>query len=312
MNILNRYAAVCLLLFAGCTQAPSLSYTKNNQGYSIQEGVKPVLFFQTTPKTINGKFERSGYVHPLYDWDGNELTQDGPADHPHHRGIFWAWHQVLWKGQQVGDSWVSDKIRFVPGGNNVESGKHSITLHSELTWLADSIDADDKSIIKEKVAIRVHEATENYRLIDFSVTLFALKDSIALGGSDDIKGYGGFSARWRLPKDMQFFSGDSLLQPRETAVTAAPWISFTGTFNGTEKQSVALFCKEAFPGPEQSWILRGPKDISMQNALFPGRNPVLIGRDGLTLSYRLVIQKTPLAVDIIKNLYDNYQKETAF
>lgn len=312
MKILNRFAAACILLVAGCTQTSSLSYTKNDEGYSIKQGDKPVLFFQVAPKAINGKFERSGYVHPLYDWEGNELTQDGPKDHPHHRGIFWAWHQVLWKGQQIGDSWVSDKIRFVPGDNSIETQEKALVLHSELNWLADSIDAEDKSIIREKVAIRVNEATDTYRLVDFSITLFALKDSIALGGSNDIKGYGGFSTRWKLPEDLEFFSADSVLQPRETAVTGAPWIIFNGTFNGTEKQSIALFCKAAYPGPEQSWILRGPKDLSMQNALFPGREAVIISKDGLTLRYRLVIQKTPLPVETIKNLYNEYQKEAAF
>lgn len=309
LNICRAAAALSLLAFAGCDRPAALTFKKDERGYLLTEGDKPVLFFQVAPKTINGKFERAGYVHPLYDWEGNELTQDGPPDHPHHRGIFWAWHQVLWRGISVGDGWVSDKIRFVPGDNRITSDKKSVTIQSELQWVADSIDAEDKALVKEQVKIRAHESGDGYRLIDFSISLFPLKDSVAIGGSNDVKGYGGFSTRWKLPEDLQFFSGDSILQPRETAVTGAPWISFTGTFNGNAKQAITLFCKEAYPGPTQSWILRGPKDMSMQNALFPGKEPVMIGKDGLKLRYRIVVQETPLSNKEIDELFNSYQKE---
>ena len=311
-NLLNSYGAAALLsflLWTGCDRPAALSFKKDDQGYLITEADKPILFFQVAPKAIDGKFERAGYVHPLYDWEGKELTQDGPADHPHHRGIFWAWHQVLWRGQPIGDSWVSDKIRFVPGDNRVLSDNESVTIQSELIWMADSLEADDKKIVREQVKVRVHQSEEDYRLIDFSISLFPLKDSIAIGGSDDSKGYGGFSTRWKLPDDLQFFSGDSLLQPRETAVPGAGWISFTGTFNDNRKQTITLFCKEVYPGPTQAWILRGPDETSMQNALFPGRKPFILREEGLKLRYRIVIQKTALPNETIKELFNTYQKE---
>ena len=43
----------------------------------------------------------------MYDLDGNVLTEDFPKDHPHHRGIFWAWHQVRVDGKNAGDSWAA-------------------------------------------------------------------------------------------------------------------------------------------------------------------------------------------------------------
>ena len=50
---------------------------------------------------------RSNYFHPLYDLDGTVLTEDFPKDHIHHRGIFWAWHQVRINGKTVQDQWVN-------------------------------------------------------------------------------------------------------------------------------------------------------------------------------------------------------------
>jgi hypothetical protein len=47
---------------------------------------------------------RSDYIHPLYGLNGEMLTNDWPdADHPHHRGIFWAWLEVegAWSNSSV-------------------------------------------------------------------------------------------------------------------------------------------------------------------------------------------------------------------
>ena len=41
---------------------------------------------------------RSDYIHPLYGLHGEVLTDDWVPDHPHHRGIYWAWPEVDWQG----------------------------------------------------------------------------------------------------------------------------------------------------------------------------------------------------------------------
>ena len=37
---------------------------------------------------------RSNYIHPVYGPSGELLTRDWSKDHPHHRGIYWAWPEV--------------------------------------------------------------------------------------------------------------------------------------------------------------------------------------------------------------------------
>ena len=78
----------------------------DDQGYLVSEGERPVLFYQSAPRSLDGRYSRSSYVHPLYGLDGRVLTHDFPEDHLHHRGIFWAWHQ-LW----VGDKKAGDRSR---------------------------------------------------------------------------------------------------------------------------------------------------------------------------------------------------------
>jgi hypothetical protein len=47
----------------------------------------------------------------------------------------------------------------------------------------------------ESVLITVHRDSSGFRKINFEISLSPLIDGIRIGGSDDEKGYGGFSAR---------------------------------------------------------------------------------------------------------------------
>lgn len=279
------------------------------QGVEVLEAGIPVLYFNKQPATIDGKYERAGFIHPLYDLEGKVLTENGPADHPHHRGVFWAWHQVFLNGKQVGDGWVSEHIRFIPQQLKTRQSGDDILLDWSMTWQADSVKGKQVALIAEQTLIRVQPANDSVRLIDFDIYLRPLQDSVAIGGSNDIKGYGGFSMRWKLPADLRFETRDSMVQPQEPAVMGAPWMQFRGHFNGEKETAVSLLCAAPYPGPDQSWILRGPDAVSMQNAVYPGRVPVLLAKEGLHLRYRLVVQRHPLTAATLENLWKQYEQE---
>ena len=104
--------AVCVLaagaIAAARVEQGAVRITKDPQGYWFTEGDTKVLFYQAERKALpDGQAARSNYFHPLYDLDGNVLTEDFPKDHIHHRGIFWAWHQVRIDGKTVQDQWVN-------------------------------------------------------------------------------------------------------------------------------------------------------------------------------------------------------------
>lgn len=306
---MRKILACCWLLsIISCTETKqnNFSIQETQQGIAITQSSSPVLFFQTAPKAVNGKFERAGYVHPLYDLNGKELTEDAPRDHPHQRGIFWAWHQVLWKGENIGDSWVSEKISFVPVATQTINNDSNVVINSEMMWRCDSAQSGSVNIIQEKASITIFAANELYRLIDFDIVLKPLVDSLAIGGSNDVKGYGGFSLRLKMPEDLQFKSGGDTVAAQETAVSAGPWLNFTGTYNPDAFAGVTLFCAKPFPGPAQQWILRTGQAPSMQNALFPGRDPLLLPADGWQLRYRLVVHDGNLGEEKLQELYQQY------
>jgi hypothetical protein len=278
---------------------------QSDEGIEISEKGKKVLFYQQRPKSLDGKYERAGYVHPLYSLNEKFLTEDFPEDHPYHRGIFWAWHQIVLNDKQIADGWISENISWKPGKLKIKKRKRNLILQSELIWNVKQEHNNPIAIVKENTKITVHKSTGQYRAIDFEIHLFALVDSLKIGGSDDAKGYGGFCLRLKLPKDISFVSSDTAITPMETAITAGPWMNFTGSFDGPTmpKTGVAVFCNQP-EGNQQSWILR--KEASMQNIPYPGRTPITLSKEGWRLQYRIVIYNGDMSNDDLEKLYHQY------
>ncbi len=286
--------------------------TENDQGVLFTEGDAKILFYQRATKSLDGKHSRANYIHPLYDLDGGVLTEDFPDDHPHHRGIFWAWHQ-LWVGdKKIGDGWECS--RFAWDVKQMEtrvpiSGPASLRV--KVMWKSpDWVDADgkEKPLIEENTLIRIHPQTDGTRAIDFEIGLLALENEMRLGGSSDDKGYGGFSVRVRLPDDVRFTGRDGELQPQRTAVAGGPWLDITASYGPTEKQSgLAILCHPSSPGFPQPWILRSNR--SMQNPAYPGQHAApLSTTQPTTLRYRLVLHRDEVETKTIDAWQAEYGK----
>src|SRR5690606_8161122 len=76
----------------------------------VTQSDSPVLVYnfgpvQPPPGVDNDRYWRSSYIHPLYGLDGNILTEDFPADHLHHRGVFWTWPETR-VGDRKMDVWT--------------------------------------------------------------------------------------------------------------------------------------------------------------------------------------------------------------
>ena len=287
-------------------QGQHLTAIKTAGGIEISEAGTKVLFYQAYPKSLNGKYERANYLHPFYSLNGNILTEDFPEDHPHHRGIFWAWHQILLKNKPIADGWSCENISWEVVETNIRKNKKSITLNSEVLWKSFLKGHQPVAIVSENSKIMVHSASDQYRIIDFDIKLSALVDSLKIGGSDDTKGYGGFSLRLKLPGDIKFLANNKEVIPQELAIKAGGWMDFVGSFEGGNlpKSGVAVFCNPSNPGYPHPWILR--KEKSMQNPAFPGRVPVELTKKGLRFQYRVVIHKSGFMHNDIEKLYHEY------
>jgi hypothetical protein len=275
--------------FSSCGVSESdFEFRKTDQGFELNEKGKALLFYQQAPKTLTGEYICNNYIHPLYNLNGDILTEEFPPDHPYHRGVFLAWHQLYLDTVSIGNGWINEGISQDVVKVSAEAGKKQAEMNLEVLWKSSAL-PDDEPFMMEKSTIVVHPAEKDIRKIDFTIELNALIDKLEIGGSDDPKGYGGFCLRLDIPENMVFTSETGTVRPQELQISAGPWMDFSGSFGKDQEISgVAILChpdNPLFPSP---WILR--QKSSMQNAVFPGRERIkLFMNKPVTLKYRLVI-----------------------
>lgn len=309
-------AGACLLVAGAIVAARGeqgvVRITKDPQGYWFSEGDTRVLFYQAERKALpDGQAARSNYFHPLYDLDGNVLTEDFPKDHIHHRGIFWAWHQVRINGTTVQDQWVNRDSFWTVQDAKTDSDERSASLALRVVWESPRFTDDQgrrRPFVEERSVTRVHRAEGGIRRIDFHQRLTALVDGVEIGGSEDAKGYGGFSYRVVMPPDIRFTGAQGVVTPIENAVSPSPWMDLSGSFGTSGKSGLTVLTHPSTTGFPQPWILRARG--SMQNAVYPGRQPAAIARNRpVILRYRLVLHRGELAPPDIERLQADYAAE---
>jgi hypothetical protein len=297
---------------AGAKTKHPIDICETEQGFSITEGEEQVMFYQRQHKSLDGKYKRANYIHPLYGLDDEILTEDFPPDHPHHRGVFWAWHQVWLGDRKLGDNWATQDFFwdvYDTGILTIDSQSRALQLH--VYWKSPHLtDANGKQqpFVKETTTIRIHRAENDIRKIDFQIELLALKDDMRLGGSEDAKGYGGLTTRIPLPDGLEFTGTNGPVEPTNLSVEAGPWLDLSGNLGGNGRISgLAILCHKSSPGYPQRWILR--RKGSAQNPVYPGRHPVpLSHEEPLILRYRLIIHRGDVNDVNLDKLQAEYNK----
>ena len=304
--ILLSLALLCAFTFISERKTP-FSFKESEQGIELFEKGKPVFYYQRKPKSLTGKYVCNNYIHPLYTMDGDPLTEEFPADHPHHRGIFWAWHQVFVGDQNIGDSWEMKNISQEITGLHTEVLESAALLNLEVYWKSTAW-KNGQPFIHEHTTILVHSTEEGARIIDFEISLKAMVPGVSIGGSDDEKGYGGFSTRIKMPDDLAFTSVNGPVIPQELQIKAGPWMDFSGSFGSdSQKSGLTVLCHPTTPNYPAPWILR--QKTSMQNCVFPGRQRIELPLNKpVVLRYRLVVHKGSAANIDISGMQAEYGK----
>ena len=228
------------------------------------------------------------------------MTEDFPADHLHHRGVFWAWHQILINNETISDGWELKNWEQKVSSFEFKLLKKIGIINTTVNWKSPLWEDGITPYLQEKTTISIYPKTGNYRRIDFEIHLNALTDRLQIGGSADEKGYGGFSVRLKLPEDVTFQSEKGLIEPTTNAVEAGNFMNIFGSIlkNGKEG-GVVIWSNPENPAPSTNWIIR--KSASMQNAAFPGRIPVDIPfGESLILKYSLLVYQGEISTNQIQ------------
>ncbi|MCM4154852.1 DUF6807 family protein [Gramella sp. AN32] len=283
MNIVcNQNLGIFLFLFVpyfGVSQ--NLEFQDEKEGLLLLENGQPRYFYRSLPYG-NSEFTRANYIHPLYGLDGEVLTEDFPEDHPHHHGIFWAWHQLYAEGKRIADPWLNEGITWRVVDTETQIKENRALLFSEIEWIEVET---DKVVIKEDLIVEFERIGKDMFSLNLDIELTALIDGVAIGGSEDKKGYGGFSARINLPEDVSFRSRKGNVEPTNLALEAGPWIDISRNFGSSrnDPSGITIMGEPTKLPSYKGWILRNAN--SMQNMAFPGQTLIAIPK-GETLRFR--------------------------
>jgi len=203
----------------------------------------PGLLGSVPPSSRKYAVARSDYIHPLFGLDGEALTLDWPPNHPHHRGVYWAWPEVDFRKMR-GDLHALQHVFSRPTGHiQLKSGDAAASIVAENRWLWE----DTTPIVREVATIVAHRADASGRAIDLKLEFTALVDGVKIArrGTNH---YGGLNIRLAPIANMKLIhdADPPDAQPRRA------WSAATGTWTGAKRPSLLAVLEKAanpdYPG----------------------------------------------------------------
>lgn len=285
----------CCAVFALAQPAPLRVDLNHPSGQpTILEGDRQVLRYNyrtvsaapyfdkvTEPNRIYCR-DRSDYIHPLFGLGGEEMTRDFALDHPHHRGIYWAWPELGF-GSEMGDLHALQRVFARPTGRvQARAGEGYAEVEGESVWQWDDV----KAIALERAIIRAYGQTAEGRLVDLTFVMTALEDGVTLArrGTEH---YGGLNVRLATIADQQILWHTD---PAGTTPRMA-WEVISGTFStATAPSALVVMQHPGNPDYPGDWV-KYP-ELNWSQPTFPASGTRYAMKKGvpLTLRYRLWIR----------------------
>lgn len=319
------------ILFSGIVALTScnerMSVKENRGQFLVTEAGKPVLQYNysTVPerdvietwtanifvREKNDTFvanpsiyavSRSNYIHPVYGLQGELLTRDWSRDHPHHRGIYWAWPEVDF-GKSRGDLHALQVVFARPTGRiKQQANKEFAQIEAENIWKwGDSI-----PVVKEVALIRVYRERALGRIIDLAFRFDALRDSISIARRATNL-YGGLNIRMQTPQEQVITTHrDSM-----SILPVRAWSDLSGLFTGAKTPSGLMVLQHRLnPDYPGDWVQY--PNLSWCQPTFPAsgtRYPLSKG-SSLVLRFRIFIHPGRLPEQELANaVWDKYNSE---
>src|SRR5690606_3470658 len=144
-----------------------------------------VLFYQKETTSLDGRYPRANYIHPLYDLQGKVITEDFPEDHKHHRGILWTWHQVVVNGQPMGDAWQCKDSSWDVKDVIADQVCENLLLQAITHWGSQYCNPNrlDLSFGEEYAEVMSHPRDEIHGMLVFEIAFTVLTLNVQVGGS---------------------------------------------------------------------------------------------------------------------------------
>jgi hypothetical protein len=257
--------------------------------YTILDGDRSVLTYNfgtvPVPKGVGGKYAvaRSDYIHPIYGPRGEELTKDYSPDHPHHRGIYWAWPEVSYKGKthdlHALQGVFARPVRIL----RAEADGDRAVIEAENVWRWE----DREDIVAETVRISAGRLRDGARALDLSFRFTALVDGVTVARRGKNK-YGGLNIRLSARRDQRIvtFADPADARPRRA------WADLVGVPPESKQRiGVAILQHPLNPRYPGDWVQY--PNLNWLQPTFPASGEAYELRRGepLALAFRLVVHE---------------------
>ncbi len=213
-----------LLMGAAAVSRPPLAARdEEDSGIRFLSGSRPLFTYRysaTRPKP---------YVHPLFAPDGLPVTQDGPRDHVHHRGLM-----LAWSGVDGIDFWGETNPARHGREVHVRFAKRSKTsLTSLIHW-----NAEGRLLLVESRTITAPQQPPDLTLLDWDSTLKA-PQAVRLGTDGHI--YDGLGLRVAGSMDFgEVLNSNGTTTIQQANGEPAAWCAYSGKL-GTGTAGIAIF-----------------------------------------------------------------------
>ncbi len=300
-----------IVLVAGrllIAEEPPLKTMKDGAAISIKHGDKVVAVYQLQPqKNTKLSVESGCYFHPLMTPAGVAVTEVGPADHPHHRGVFLAWVEM--HGRKHADFWG--------WGEHAPKNDRRIVNRDVTQMLAGATGgfvatnqwlADDEVVIDEQLRADMR-AEDGANVLDLEYTLTAAADVKLARWA-----FSGFCVRTRLdgkleahgPAGLVDLPNPSHVKP-ESDWPAAAWYAYLLRDVGAGGKTIGVAVVDHPKNPPSLW--HNHRAIGMINPCIvaPGEVTLKVG-DPLVLRYRVLTFDGDLPREAIARSADEFRK----
>jgi hypothetical protein len=302
------FLAVLIIGFLVSAGSAQLAFVEDAEKgtLTIRDGQTDVLTYcygDQLKAGVDPKYTQSCYIHPLFSLDGRPLTDDSPADHLHHHGLFWTWPVVRTQGLSTA-TWepILPRLRqhFVRWLKR-EAAKDSFLLSVENDWRLDGKEV----VAKEFVTLRIHPADNLGRAIDFELTIEAVGGTLELQGTQDQKkGYGGLCFR-----GAPMFTGATLTTDKGPLKEDAVHTPFQWADLSTRELGIAVFASPDHPGLPTKWMIRNSY-AGLINVSWPGLAAVsLKSGEPVILRYRVYVHRGDAEAGEVSAAYSQYLEE---
>ncbi|MGA4645193.1 DUF6807 family protein [Limisphaera sp. 4302-co] len=270
----------------------------------LWEGDRRVLVYNhgvIRREGVPDRYARSTYVHPLYGVDGEVLTDDFPADHRHHRGLFWAWPHVR-VGDAHHDLWLLQGIRQqFERWIRREASEREARLEVQNGWYV-----GEEKVVDETVRFRVHPVRDGTRAVDVAFEWRVLKGPLTLQGAEG-KSYGGLTLRF-APGTNTAITIPAGRISEDLAMTNLPWADLTRLWTAEGRTSgAAIFVAPDHPDYPPQWLLRHYGVLCLG---WPGVEPATFeAGQVIRTRYRVWIHRGAVDATRLREAYEAYCRE---